>query len=64
MTNSAEVIGPPLPVRVTFLISESGNVGGVERYGSFQLVVEHQERCHFGHLCVSFVFRSPPNAFS
>src|SRR6185503_12672359 len=30
--------------------------GGVERYGSFELVVEHQERCHFGHLCVSFVF--------
>ena len=27
---------------------------GVERDCRFQLVVEHQERCHFGHLRVSF----------
>ena len=39
-------------------------VGGVERHGSFELVVEHQVGCHFGHLWVSLVFSPSSSLFS
>ena len=43
------------------VLASTGNIldlrvwerSGIERYGSFELIIEHQERCHLIHLCVS-----------
>jgi hypothetical protein len=47
---------PTAPLRPRVAVRRAHHLAGVERYGSFELVVEHQERRYFGRLCVTFVF--------